>query len=70
MGENCITDRGASIHGPNSADILSDVQLRDDEVSIGDNHLIDGVRYSTLTVVFPRDLTAKLLARHCVQPVF
>ena len=43
-----------------SADLLSDVRLCDDKVRIGDNHMIY-VGYSTLTVVFPGDLTVKLL---------
>ena len=44
-----------------SADPLSDVRLRNHKIRIGDNHLIDGVGYGTLTVVFPGDLTVKLL---------
>ena len=37
------------------------VRLGDDKVRVGDNHLIDVVEYRTLTVVFPGDLTVKLL---------
>ena len=32
-----------------------------DKARIGDNHLIDVVGYGTLTVVFPGDLTVKLM---------
>ena len=32
-----------------------------EKVRIGDNHLIDVVGYGTLTVVFPGDLTFKLV---------
>ena len=35
--------------------------FEDDKVRIGDNHMIDVVGYGTLTVVFPGDLTVKLL---------
>ena len=44
-----------------SADLLSDVRLGDYKVRVGDNHLIDVMGYGTLTVVFPGDLTVKLL---------
>ena len=44
-----------------SADQLSDVRLCNDKVWIGDNHLIDVEGYATLTVVFPGDLSVKLL---------
>ena len=44
-----------------SAGLLSDVRLGDDKVRVGDNHLIDVVGYGTLTVVFPGDLTVKVL---------
>ena len=37
------------------------VRLGDDKVRVGDNYLIDVVGYRTLTVVFPGDLTVKLL---------
>ena len=55
-----IADSGASFHMTHSADLVSDVRLRDDKVRIGDNNLIDVVEYGTLTVVFPGDLTVKL----------
>ncbi|CAM9631660.1 unnamed protein product, partial [Laminaria digitata] len=56
-----IADSGASLHMTHSADFWSDVRLCDDNVRIGDNHLIDVVGYGTLTAVFPGDLTVKLL---------
>ncbi|CAN0062318.1 unnamed protein product, partial [Laminaria digitata] len=49
------------IHMTRSADLLGDVRLCDDKVRIGDNHLVDVVGYGTLTLVFPGDLTVKLL---------
>ncbi|CAM9954547.1 unnamed protein product, partial [Laminaria digitata] len=61
LAERWIADSGASFHMTRSADLLSDVRLCDDKVRIGDNHLIDVVGYGTLTVVFPGDLTVKLL---------
>ena len=61
MGEKWIADSGALFHMTQSADLLSDIRLIDDMVGIGDNHLIDVVGYGTLTVVFPRYLTVKLL---------
>ena len=61
FAEKWIADSGASFHMTHSADQLSDVRLCDDKVRIGDNHLIDVVGYGTLTVVFPGDLTFKLL---------
>ena len=61
LAEKWIADSGASFHMTHSADLLSDVRLCDDKVRIGDNHLIDVVGYGTLTVVFPGDLTVKLL---------
>ena len=60
-GEKWIADSGVSFHITNSADLLSDVRLCDDKVSIGDKRLIDVVAYDTLTDVFPRYLTVKLL---------
>ena len=56
-----IADSGASFHMTHSADLLSDVRLGDYKVRVGDNHLIDVMGYGTLTVVFPGDLTVKLL---------
>ena len=44
-----------------SSDLLSDVRLGDDKVRVDDNHLIDVMGYRTLTVVFPGDVTVKLL---------
>ena len=44
-----------------SGDLLSDVRLGDDKVRVDDNHLIDVMGYRTLTVVFPGDVTVKLL---------
>ena len=45
-----------------SADLLSDVQLCDDDnVRIGGNPVIDVMGYDTLTVVFPGYLTVKRL---------
>ena len=61
MGEKWIADSGASFHMTHSADLLSDVRLGDYKVRVGDNHLIDVMGYGTLTVVFPGDLTVKLL---------
>ncbi|CAM9165641.1 unnamed protein product, partial [Laminaria digitata] len=61
LAERWIADSGASFHMTRSADLLSDVRLCDNKVRIGDNHLIDVVGYGTLTVVFPGDLTVKLL---------
>ena len=40
---------------------MSDVRLTDGKVRVGDNNLIDVVGYGTLTVVFPGDLTVKIL---------
>ena len=40
---------------------MGDVRLCDNKVIIGNNHLIDVVRYGTLTVVFPGELTVELL---------
>ena len=59
--EKWIADSGASFHMTHPADQLSDVRLCNNKVRIGDNHLIDVVGYDTLTVVFPGDLTLKLL---------
>ena len=61
IGEEWIANSGTSFHMTHSADISSDIRLCDDKVRIGDNHLIDVVGYGTLTVVFPGDLTVKLL---------
>ena len=61
VSEKWIADSGASFHMTHSAGLLSDVRLGDDKVRVGDNHLIDVVGYGTLTVVFPGDLTVKLL---------
>ena len=61
IGEKWIADSGASFNMTHSADLLIDVSLCDDKVRIGDSHLIDVVGYGTLTVVFPGDLTVKLL---------
>ncbi|CAM9400002.1 unnamed protein product [Laminaria digitata] len=61
LAERRIADSGASFHMTRSADLLSDVRLCDDKGRIGDNHLIDVVGYVMLTVVFPGDLTVKLL---------
>ena len=61
LAERWIADSGASFHMTRSADLLSHVRLCDDKVRIGDNHLMDVVGYGTLTVVFPGDLTVKLL---------
>ena len=57
LAEKLKADSGASFHMTDSADLLSDVRLCNDKVKIGDNHLIDVVRYGTLTVIFPGDLT-------------
>ena len=56
-----IADSGTSFHVTHPADQLSDVRLCNDKVRINDNHLIDVAGYGTLTVVFPGDLTVKLL---------
>ena len=61
LAERWIADSGASFHTTRSADLLSDVRLCDDKVRIGNNRLIDVVGNGTLTVVFPGDLTVKLL---------
>ena len=61
IDEKWTADSRESFHITHSADILSDVRLYDDKVRIGDDHLIDTVGYGTLTVVFPRYLTVKLL---------
>ena len=61
IGEKWIADSGASFHMKHSADLLSDVRLGNDKVRGGDGHLIEVVGYGTLTVVFPEDLTVKLL---------
>ena len=61
IGDNWIADSGASFHMTHSADLLSYVRLGDDMVIVGDNNIIDGVGYGTLTVVFPGNLTVKLL---------
>ena len=61
IGEKWIADSGASFHTTRSSDFLSDVRLGDDKVRVGDNHLIYVVRYGTLTVIFPGDLTITLL---------
>ena len=59
--EKWIADSGASFHMTHSADLLSDVRLCEDQVRNDYNHLIDVVGYGRLTVVFPGDLTVKLL---------
>ena len=61
IGEKWIADSSSSFHMTHSADLMSDVRLGVDKVRVGDNHLIDVVGYGTLTVVFPGDLTVKLL---------
>ena len=61
IGEKWIADSGASFHMTHLADLLSDVRLGNDKVRGGDGHLIEVVGYGTLTVVFPEDLTVKLL---------
>ena len=69
IGEKWIADSGASFHITHSAYLLSDVRLCDDKVRIGDNHLVDVVGYGTLTIVFPGDLTVKLLDVVCVPEI-
>ena len=61
FAEKWIADSGASSHLTHSVDQLSDVRLCNDKVKIGDNDLIDVVDGGTLAVVFPGDLTVKLL---------
>ena len=61
FAEKWIADSGVSFHTTHSADQLSDIRLCNDKVRIGDNDLIGVVGYGRLTVVFPGDLTVKLL---------
>ena len=61
VAEKSIADSGASFNMTHSAGLLTDVRLRDDTVRTGYKPLIDVVGHRTLTVVFPGDLTVKLL---------
>ena len=54
-------DSGATYHMTRSADMMHDTRPTKDKVRIGDSRMIDIVGYGTLTVVFPGNLTVKLL---------
>ena len=61
FAEKWIADSDASFQITHSVDQLGDVRLCHDKIRISDNNLIDVVGYGTLTLVFPGDMTVKLL---------
>ena len=59
--ETWVADSGATYHMTRSTDTMHDIRPTHDKVRIGDSRMIDIVGYGTLTVVFPWNLTVKLL---------
>ena len=59
--EKWVTDNGATFHMTRSADMMYDIRPMNDKVRIGDSRMIAIVGYGKLTVVFPGNLTVKLL---------
>ena len=56
-----VADSGATYNITRSADMMHGMRPTNDKVGIGDSRTIDIVGYGTLTVVFPGNLTVKLL---------
>lgn len=56
-----MADSGATYNMTRSAHMMRDVRPTHDQVGVGDRRIIDIVGYGTFTVVFPENLTVKLL---------
>ena len=59
--EKWVADSGSTYHMTRSIDMMHDIRPTPDKVRNGDSRMIDIVGYGTLTVVFPWNLTVKLL---------